>query len=292
VTLASGNFSVSNTVSGQGFTITQTSGTFASAGPGGEIAVTAGLSAADFDALNASSLLGNYTFAGSASGTGTIVAPPPSPPAPAPTPPAPAPVPTNPEAPDAGTTMATVVDPRQENAEGPADDSSDPFVDERGDNLLVIGEEEFLGSVEMAPRGSIVAGEFFLRSSGGIQADALGDPGESDGAFVRSESIAEVEVRTAGRPIVVEVDADTFLHANPDEPVSFRVQTRLENGEVVEGLPEWLSFEAPTRAGESGRFSGVAPDEDATRRMILVVTAIDTEGNESRTEIPLVLFPQ
>ena len=70
-TLAGANYSLSGFVAGQGATVTQTSGAYASANAGSGIGVSASLGAANFTA-NAGTLLSNYTLPTSAAGTGTI----------------------------------------------------------------------------------------------------------------------------------------------------------------------------------------------------------------------------
>ena len=69
-TLASGNYVVTGFVSGQGATVTQTVGAYASADAGSR-AVTASLAAGDF-AASGSTNLANYVLPTSAGGTGTI----------------------------------------------------------------------------------------------------------------------------------------------------------------------------------------------------------------------------
>src|SRR5439155_12695519 len=70
-TLTAANYSLSGFVAGQGASVTQTVGAYASANAGSPIAVTASLAAGDFTA-NAGTLLANYTLPASAAGTGTI----------------------------------------------------------------------------------------------------------------------------------------------------------------------------------------------------------------------------
>jgi len=70
-TLASANFSLGGFVSGEGASVTQTAGTYASANAGSGIAVTASLGASNFTA-NGGTLLSNYALPTSAAGTGTI----------------------------------------------------------------------------------------------------------------------------------------------------------------------------------------------------------------------------
>jgi filamentous hemagglutinin family protein len=69
--LTAGDFTLTGFVSGQGATVTQTAGTYASADAGGGIAVTASLSPGRFDA-DSGTLLSNYILPVSAAGTGKI----------------------------------------------------------------------------------------------------------------------------------------------------------------------------------------------------------------------------
>ncbi len=81
-TLTSANFNLSGFVIGEGASITQTQGTYATAAVGDGIPVTAQLSASDY-AANSGTLLANYILPTTASGLGRIGnAPPPLPPPP------------------------------------------------------------------------------------------------------------------------------------------------------------------------------------------------------------------
>ena len=70
-TLTSANFSISGLVGTDKFTVTQNTGTYASANAGSGITVTASLSASNFTPYG-STVANNYSFPASASGTGTI----------------------------------------------------------------------------------------------------------------------------------------------------------------------------------------------------------------------------
>ncbi len=70
-TLASANFSLSGFVAGQGASVTQMAGTYATANAGNGITVTASLAAANF-AASTGTLLSNYVLPTVAAGTGTI----------------------------------------------------------------------------------------------------------------------------------------------------------------------------------------------------------------------------
>ena len=70
-TLGSGNYSLSGFVAGEGATVTQSSGVYATANAGTGIGVTATLAAGNFTA-NGGTLLSNYTLPVLAAGTGTI----------------------------------------------------------------------------------------------------------------------------------------------------------------------------------------------------------------------------
>ncbi|WP_017461806.1 YDG domain-containing protein [Dyella ginsengisoli] len=72
-TLGAGNFQLSGFVAGQGASVTQTKGEYASSAIGSGIAVSAALGAGDFSA-NAGTLLSNYLLPSSASGLGSITA--------------------------------------------------------------------------------------------------------------------------------------------------------------------------------------------------------------------------
>src|SRR5207248_1322312 len=69
--LAPANYSLSGFVAGQGASVSQTSGSYASANAGSPITVTASLASGDFTA-NAGTLLSNYNLPASAAGPGTI----------------------------------------------------------------------------------------------------------------------------------------------------------------------------------------------------------------------------
>ncbi|MBU2720136.1 hypothetical protein HF563_12310, partial [Acidithiobacillus ferridurans] len=70
-TLNSSNYQLSGFVSGQGATVTQTQGTYASANAGTNISVSANLSSNDF-AADTGTQLSNYALPTVATGTGTI----------------------------------------------------------------------------------------------------------------------------------------------------------------------------------------------------------------------------
>jgi hypothetical protein len=72
-TLSSSNFSLSNLVSGESFTVTQTSGTYNSAHVASATTVTASLSSSNFTA-GSGTLASDYSLPSSASGQGTITA--------------------------------------------------------------------------------------------------------------------------------------------------------------------------------------------------------------------------
>jgi hypothetical protein len=70
-TLGTGNYSLSGFAAGEGATVTQPSGIYATANAGAGIGISASLTAGNFTA-NGGTLLSNYTLPISAAGTGTI----------------------------------------------------------------------------------------------------------------------------------------------------------------------------------------------------------------------------